>query len=295
MSVSLFTAITMTKVAMQWQSNMTNPYKLPKGNVLISLSGGRTSAYMLHQILVANDGLRDDVVVAFANTGREMPETLDFVNEISSRWNVAITWLEYTDQKPLFEVVNHNSASKFGEPFEKLIRKNKYIPNTLRRKCTQELKVLTIKRYLSSIGWKKWTNTIGIRSDEFRRVKESKDNRWVNWFPLVDDNKTKFDVADFWLKQSQAFDLQLPIINGVTVYSNCDGCFLKSELKLAEMWRDHPEKMEWWSGLEQEFGHTFRYDGVSYQDIKNNLDKQGDFVFDIEGFFCQADDGECTG
>jgi hypothetical protein len=250
---------------------------------------------MLHQILVANDGLRDDVVVAFANTGREMPETLDFVNEISSRWNVAITWLEYTDQKPLFEVVNHNSASKFGEPFEKLIRKNKYIPNTLRRKCTQELKVLTIKRYLSSIGWKKWTNTIGIRSDEFRRVKESKDNRWVNWFPLVDDNKTKFDVADFWLKQSQAFDLQLPIINGVTVYSNCDGCFLKSELKLAEMWRDHPEKMEWWSGLEQEFGHTFRYDGVSYQDIKNNLDKQGDFVFDIEGFFCQADDGECTG
>ena len=58
---------------------MKNAYKIPEGNVLISLSGGRTSAYMLHEILVANNGLRDDVVVAFANTGREMEGTIDFV------------------------------------------------------------------------------------------------------------------------------------------------------------------------------------------------------------------------
>ena len=51
-------------------------YNLPDGNIQISFSGGRTSAYMLHQILEANGNLPDRVQVMFANTGREMPETL---------------------------------------------------------------------------------------------------------------------------------------------------------------------------------------------------------------------------
>ena len=50
-----------------------DPYALPDGNVLISFSGGRTSGYMLHQILEANGGLPDRAKVVFANTGREMP------------------------------------------------------------------------------------------------------------------------------------------------------------------------------------------------------------------------------
>lgn len=274
---------------------MTNPYTLPEGNVLISISGGRTSAYMLHQILEANGGLRDDVIVAFANTGREMPQTLDFVNECGIRWGVNVVWLEYVSAPPKFDVVSHNEASRNGEPFEALVHKERYIPNTMRRKCTQELKVLTIKRYLNRLGWKKWINTTGIRADEARRVKQSKDKKWVNWFPLVEAGVTKKNISDFWQGSDVGFDLQLPLINGVTPHSNCDGCFLKSEMKLAEMWRDYPEKMQWWSDLEKKFGHTFRYDGVSYESIKDTVDRQGDWVFDEHGFFCQADDGECTG
>jgi predicted phosphoadenosine phosphosulfate sulfurtransferase len=34
-------------------------FKLPEGNVLISFSGGRTSGYMLHQILEENGDLPD--------------------------------------------------------------------------------------------------------------------------------------------------------------------------------------------------------------------------------------------
>ena len=98
-----------------------NPYELPEDNVLISFSGGRTSGYMLHQILCANGDLPDRAKVTFANTGREMPETLDFVQECSDRWNVPITWLEYRKEKPKFEVVSHNSASRDGEPFNQLI------------------------------------------------------------------------------------------------------------------------------------------------------------------------------
>ena len=73
--------------------------KLPEGNVLISFSGGRTSAYMLHRIVEANDGLRPECKVLFANTGREMPRTLDFVRDVQKHIGVDVTWLEY-DRAP---------------------------------------------------------------------------------------------------------------------------------------------------------------------------------------------------
>ena len=102
---------------------MHSPYALPDGNVLISFSGGRTSGFMLHQILEANQGLPDTTKVVFANTGREMPQTLNFVQDCSEHWDVPITWLEYdrVDNKVAYKVVSHNSAARKGEPFEKLL------------------------------------------------------------------------------------------------------------------------------------------------------------------------------
>ncbi len=265
-----------------------NPYKSPRGNVLISFSGGRTSGYMLHQILEANGGLPDTAKVTFANTGREMPETLDFVQECSDRWSVPITWLEFRKDMPKFETVSHNSASRNSEPFEQLLQtKGNYLPNQAQRFCTQQMKVLTIKRYLVSQGWKRWTNTVGIRADEAHRVKPSTDNRWTNWFPLANANETVKDVMAFW--KGQKFDLK--VMKGA---GNCDGCFLKSEATLAAMWREHPDRMKWWADMEQKTGGTF-HKSRSYKDLGSFVSRQGDWIFDDEAFLCQADDGECTG
>ena len=77
---------------------MTVDYASPyfiEGPALISFSGGRTSAFMLHGILQAYDGqLPEDVVVAFANTGKEREETLRFVHECGLVWGVPIHWVE---------------------------------------------------------------------------------------------------------------------------------------------------------------------------------------------------------
>ena len=103
---------------------MIENYILPADNVQISFSGGRSSAYLLHQILEANSGLPESAVVTFANTGREMPETLDFVQECQHRWGVKIHWLEYNrESKKLYKEVNYQNASRQGEPFEVLIKK----------------------------------------------------------------------------------------------------------------------------------------------------------------------------
>lgn len=162
-----------------------NPYFLPDGNVQIAFSGGRSSAYMLHQILEANGNLPERAVVTFQNTGREMPQTLDFVQECGDRWGVNIVWLEYRSEAPFFDHVSHNMASRDGEPFEALIRKRRFLPNQNARFCTTELKVRTAKRYLrSELGWDYWTNAVGLRGDEPKRLKKEgvkHGDRWMIW------------------------------------------------------------------------------------------------------------------
>ena len=279
---------------------MSNPYLLPEGKVQISFSGGRTSAYMLHQILEANNGLPDNAIVSFQNTGREMPQTLDFVQEVSERWNVPIVWLEYDriDGKPAASVVSHNSASRLGEPFEKLIEAKKVLPNTLMRFCTVELKINTAKRYLKKLGWKEWSNAVGIRADEPDRLARApKKDCWVPWRPLVTANVDNNQISEFW--KAQSFNLMLPVSNGRTMYGNCDGCFLKSESQLVMLAREYPEKYDWW--VQQEKNHKHRGDwGVFRRDrplaeLRDFINVQADWIFDEEGYFCQKDDGECTG
>ncbi len=272
---------------------MTDHYKLPKGNIQIAFSGGRTSAYMLHEILEANGDLPERVKVTFQNTGREMPETLDFVAEVGDRWDVPITWLEYRPYKPLFEVVGHNSASRCGEPFDALIGRKKALPNTAMRFCTQELKILTARRYAyRALGWRAWTNTRGIRADEKHRAKPSTDKRITNWHPLCDAGATKHEVSMFW--RGQPFGLRLPYLHNGNPFGNCDGCFLKSEADKAALIRDFPKRAEWWASHERAIGATWR-DGMDLTALASFLDRQGSFAFSTEGMLCQAHDGECTG
>lgn len=274
---------------------MTSPYLLPDGNVQISFSGGRTSAFMLHQILQANGDLPDRCQVMFANTGREMPQTLDFVHECSMRWNVPIIWLEYDrpDDKVGFKVVNHNSCSKAGEPFELLIRAKQYLPNPVARYCTAELKIRTMKRYLvQRLGWQRWSACIGIRADETQRLKYTKKDRWSEWYPLAQAGITKREISHFW--QGQPFDLQLENVNGKTPLGNCDLCFLKSEKTLAHIAKTMPDRLSWWADMEKEIGLPF-YKDRDLSAFSDYVNRQADWVFDDESFFCQADGGECTG
>jgi len=278
-----------------------SPYLLPEGNVAIAFSGGRTSAYMLHEILQANGDLPEQVIVSFQNTGREMPETLDFVQECGERWGVRIVWLEYRKEEPRYEVVSHNSASRNGEPFEALIRKRKFLPNRVARFCTAELKVHCLTRYLRSIEWEGWALARGLRADEGHRLKSAAPKeRYTFWHPLADAMVSRRHVSKFWAKQP--FDLRLPNVDGRTQLGNCDGCFLKSEAARAALARDYPERAQWWADMEslaqsissRPDDARFREDGTWAAHMEF-VDRQGDWIFDTEGALCQADDGECTG
>ncbi len=227
-----------------------SPY-LTDGPTLLSFSGGRTSAFMLHETIAAHGGtLPDHVVIAFANTGKERPETLAFVHECGSRWGVRIRWVEWRDGPERFEEVGFNSASRAGEPFAKLIAKKQFLPNAVTRYCTTKLKVETMKHLMLSLGHEHYLNMIGLRYDEGTRVlkqlarNDSGKERWTTIMPMSKARVTKRDVMAFWA--DQPFDLQLQPHEG-----NCDMCFLKSRGKLSRLIRDNPGMAEWWAERER--------------------------------------------
>lgn len=261
----------------------TSPFWIA-GPALISFSGGRTSAYMLWRILQAHGGaLPDDVHVTFANTGKEREETLRFVHECGTHWGIHILWLEWKARKgdiaDRFEIVGYNSASRNGEPFAKLIGEKKYLPNAVTRFCTIELKIRTMKFYAQSLGWKHWTNVIGLRADEPVRVARARvssaKERWANCLPLADAGVTNRDVRAFW--DAQPFDLQLLPFEG-----NCDACFLKARPKLFEVERERPGTLDWWieqerrmTGLARKGGGQFRKE-YTYSEMQRAVRRSPD-------------------
>ena len=250
---------------------------------LISFSGGRTSAFMTIEML-KDEEVRNSSLIVFCNTGKECPETLDFVLQVScyiyKHFKKNVIWLEYCPRLK-FKVVNYATASRNGEPFAALIRKRKFVPNFSARYCTQELKVRVINHYLKSLGYKNWINCIGIRYDEPRRYSKVKEIKecWENYHPLVKWKITKPDVLNYF--KSMPFDLQLLEHQG-----NCDLCFLKGSAKKQKIIKETPEKVSWWVKMEEMTGATFKRD-YSYTDLVKKVKNAPPELFsDIDEIEC---------
>jgi 3'-phosphoadenosine 5'-phosphosulfate sulfotransferase (PAPS reductase)/FAD synthetase len=257
---------------------MSGPYFIT-GPALISFSGGRTSGYMLKMILDAHGGtLPDDVHVTFANTGKEREETLRFVHDCAVHWNVPVRWLEWRarkgDHAERFEEVGFNSASRAGEPFAKLIEAKSYLPNSVMRFCTDELKIKVMRDFMRSKGYDHWVNVVGLRHDEKHRVDKARARsaegreRWRTVLPLDDAKVSNRMVRAFWAEQP--FDLGLLPFEG-----NCDGCFLKARPKLYEIERTKPGTLAWWADQEVRAKATFVTE-YGYAELIDSVRRQPD-------------------
>lgn len=65
----------------------------------------------------------DERIVCFANTGKEHEKTLDFVHDVEVNFGIKVHWIEW-DEENKFRVVDYESASRKGEPYAALIKKN---------------------------------------------------------------------------------------------------------------------------------------------------------------------------
>jgi 3'-phosphoadenosine 5'-phosphosulfate sulfotransferase (PAPS reductase)/FAD synthetase len=236
---------------------VSNPYLLDRPAV-VSFSGGRTSGYMLRQVVDAFGGrLPPDVLVVFCNTGKEREETLQFVERCSQRWDVPVVWLEFRRAAPhKFVVVDYATASRNGEPFDDIVSAKPVLPNVMMRYCTEWLKVKVSNHYARHVlGWGPksggYANAIGLRADEPHRVARLRASSSPTpgedpIAPLARAGVTLADVRAFWAQSP--FDLALAPHEG-----NCDLCFLKGQGKLRRIMRERPELAGWWIEKERRF------------------------------------------
>jgi hypothetical protein len=224
------------------------------GRLLISMSGGRTSAYMTHQILTRYRANWSEIAVVFANTGQENKATLEFVRQCDEVLGFGTVWVEAVVNEgkgngTTHRVVDFRTASRNGEPFEAVIRKYG-VSNTKHPHCTRELKQRPIEDYAASLGWgNDYATAIGIRPDEARRVNAKAAQRRIV-YPLIDwFYADKQDVNDWWAEQP--FNLRLEEHQG-----NCRWCWKKSFPKHARLLGEDPGAYDFPERMEREYGYV---------------------------------------
>jgi hypothetical protein len=223
------------------------------GKLLISFSGGETSAYMAQWALQNWRAKYPEILVVFANTGQENEETLAFVRDCDDYFGFGTVWIEavqYHGQRKSagFKVVGYNTASRDGAPFEDSIRKYG-VPNSKFKDCTRNLKQNPIDAYARSIGWLPgdYDLAIGIRADEIDRISANAAKRRIV-YPLVRPHPmTKPKINSWWA--AQPFRLKLRGYQG-----NCKWCWKKSFRKHFTIIAENPEYYDFPRRMERLYG-----------------------------------------
>lgn len=177
-----------------WRRIILPDYMTDKDQtVFVSFSGGLTSAYMS---ALLKQHVKGKCIFVFENTGQEREDTLEFVQEVDQYFDLGVVWIEaIVDSRHGvgvdFKIVDFHSASRDGEPFEAVIRKYG-IPNVGQMHCTSNLKVTPMhKMSIDTQG----ITAIGIRADEYRRVREHSDIVYPLIDPWIVDKGT---VHKYW-------------------------------------------------------------------------------------------------
>lgn len=232
-------------------------------NLLVSFSGGETSAFMAQWIKKHLEDSYDRVVYVFANTGLENEQTLEFVEQCDNFWKLNVQWVEasvnFGERKGTgYWLTDYDNAKRKGEPFEAIIQKYG-IPNQAFPHCTRELKQAPIKAFARDwFGGEKYDTAIGIRIDEADRMNaKAKEMRFI--YPLIKQDMipaTKQMINFFWKQMHFRLDLK-------GYQGNCTTCWKKADKKLFQIYKETPKAFDFMDRMERKYpriGNEFNKD-----------------------------------
>lgn len=223
-------------------------------NLLVSFSGGETSAYMA-QWLWNNCREKYNMVFVFANTSQENYETIQFIRRCIEHFKIEVYCVEAVVHHRIRKGNTHKIVKIWdlamdGEVFEEIIKKHG-IPNKAFPHCTRELKSNPIKSFGKEyFKGEPYYLAIGIRIDEIDRISAKKDELRII-YPLLQKEfipSTKKMINEFW--NNQSFRLEIKGYQG-----NCITCWKKSDKKLFQIGKENPYAFNFFSLMEARYGH----------------------------------------
>lgn len=198
---------------------------------VVSLSGGRTSAYLAH-LMKERD---PETEFIFMDTGAEHPKTYEFIRNIFKHWNIKLTYLRVIPNPEMnkpstYEILSTDRIGPDLTPWKRMLKKygHPYVGGAF---CTDRMKTVPFIKYCDEqFGRGNYTTWLGMRADEPKRTTPKPGIRYL---AEISDFE-KQDVIEWW--QGQPFDLEIQEHLG-----NCVFCIKKSLQKVALAAKDEPE------------------------------------------------------
>lgn len=227
---------------------------------VVSFSGGRTSAYLVHLMEQKRKSENLDVRYVFMDTGAEHPKTYEFIRKVVNHYGIDLVCLRAkVDPKKgvgiSYQIINLDDCKHDLQPWKDVLAKygTPYIHGAF---CTRSMKTDPIEKFiaaeLNNVKVHQW---LGIRVDEPKRLREK---HGFSYLASISDFE-KEDVLKFW--QEMPFNLDIPEWLG-----NCVFCIKKGVNKIALAAKQEPE-------LVQEF-----MSALESNDVKNVERKHGKLI-----------------
>lgn len=183
---------------------------------VLGLSGGKDSAalavYLRERV--------PEMEYVFCDTGKELPETYEF-----------ITRMEAYLGKPILRLVSERDFDHYLDVF------NGYLPSSRMRWCTRLLK---LKPFETFVGSDPVVNYVGIRADEHREGYISTKPNITSVFPFREDGIVKADV----LRILEESGVGIPDYYRWRTRSGCFFCFFQRKEEWVGLQREHPALFE---------------------------------------------------
>lgn len=216
---------------------------------VVSFSGGRTSAYLVHEMEMKRRLYGWDVHYVFMDTGAEHPATYQFIKDIVKYWGIDLVCIRVVVNPKMnvgvtYRVIGLDELKQDLQPWRDMLAK--YGQPTINTPfCTSRMKTEPHDKYCDdTFGRGNYDTWLGIRWDEEQRLthfsvmKDMFDEKPLQLRPIRYlaelSKKGKPQILDWW--KQQPFDLGIEEHCG-----NCVFCIKKAGAKLWLAAKEHPE------------------------------------------------------
>lgn len=200
---------------------------------VLGLSGGKDSSALALYVKETRPDL--DVEYFFTDTGYELPETNEFIDQLEER----LGYIHRLNARSM-----NNIEGRGEKDFSNLLKEHgNYLPSQRDRWCTIQLKLKPFERWLDGFindGYE-IKSYVGIRADEPERSGYMTIEKPItSVFPFREDGIVKSDIENILQRNG----LELPAYYQWRSRSGCTFCFYQKKIEWVKLLEKHPELFE---------------------------------------------------
>lgn len=200
---------------------------------VLGLSGGKDSSALALYVKETRPEL--DIAYFFTDTGYELPETNEFIDQLEER----LGYIHRLNARSLNDIEGRGELD-----FKSLLKKHQnFLPSQRDRWCTVQLKLKPFEQWADSFIKEGYqiVNYVGIRADEPNRTGLlTIDKPITTVMPFRDDGIVKSDIENILQRNG----LELPEYYSWRSRSGCSFCFYQKKIEWIRLKENHPDLFE---------------------------------------------------